>query len=62
MTPRTAKLTPKQAAAIIGVSLNTLGNWRRQNLGPPYIRHVHRIYYRQTDIETWEANNRVECG
>jgi predicted DNA-binding transcriptional regulator AlpA len=56
------RLSPKQAADRIGVSLGTLWNWRKRKVGPPFLTLVNRIVYRRSDIDAWEERNRVECG
>ncbi len=48
------KLTPKQAATMLGVSRNTLIVWRRRKVGPPYFRKVGRIFYLEKDVRDWE--------
>lgn len=54
----TAKLAPKQAAALIGVSTWTLYEWRQKRIGPPwYRRETNRIYYIQGEIEAWEKKH-----
>jgi hypothetical protein len=49
-----AKLTPKQAATMLGVSRSTLIAWRRLKVGPPYYRKVGRIFYLERDVRDWE--------
>ena len=44
------------AAALIGVSVRTLRNWRYQGEGPAYLRAGgpgSRVLYRYKDIEKW---------
>lgn len=38
-------LTPKEAAAQLAVSLDTLMVWRKEKRGPRYIRIEKRVYY-----------------
>jgi transcriptional regulator with XRE-family HTH domain len=54
------KLTPKQVAAMLGVSETTLWWWRRKRCGPTFYRQIKRIYYLKCDIEAWEAGNKVD--
>jgi len=58
----TERLTPKQVAALLGVNIDTLQEWRKRRIGPPFTRMVTRIIYKRSDIEAWEERNRVECG
>jgi hypothetical protein len=51
------KLTPKQAATMLGVSRSTLIAWRRLKVGPPYYRRVGRIFYLERDVRDWEFSN-----
>ena len=51
----TDKLAPKQAAAVIGIALRTLAEWRKRGIGPAWRqRETRRIYYLRGDIEDWE--------
>lgn len=53
------------AAAMLGVSLRTLANWRTRGIGPAFVRigAVHsRTLYRLDDLNTWLDNNRVETS
>ena len=49
-------LTPKQVAARIGVSANTLCQWRHRKQGPPFIKRVSRVYYAAPLLEDWYRN------
>ncbi len=54
-----------EAAAMLGVSLRTLANWRTLGIGPAFVRvgRVHsRTLYRIDDLNTWLDNNRVETS
>ncbi len=51
------KLTTKQVAALLGVSVTTLLTWRAKKIGPPYYRRVSRIFYLKSEIERWELSN-----
>jgi DNA-binding transcriptional MerR regulator len=56
----TDKLAPKQAAAVIGISLRQLAAWRKKKIGPPWRqRETNRIYYLREDIEAWENGHIV---
>jgi predicted DNA-binding transcriptional regulator AlpA len=52
-------LNTKEAAALIGIGVSTLYQWRVEKRGPRYIDLGHRIVYRQSDILLWlEAKTR----
>lgn len=53
-------ISAKEAAHAIGVSPQTLCEWRGKNLGPSFIRRVGRIYYTRDDIAAWQQRIRVE--
>lgn len=56
-----ALLDPAQAAAILGVQVETLNTWRCTKRYPlPYIRVGRRIRYREEDIMAFLASRRVE--
>lgn len=47
-------LAPKEAAAIIGVTVSTLCIWRKQKRGPNWRRtETSRIYYPRSELEEW---------
>lgn len=48
------RLTPKQVAALLNVGVNTLCAWRKAAKGPPYKKHVKKVYYLWQDVEAWE--------
>jgi predicted DNA-binding transcriptional regulator AlpA len=37
----------------------TLGNWRLQKKGPPYVCIGRNVRYLQSDLDTWIARQRV---
>lgn len=39
------------------MSTRTLEGWRRLKIGPPYLRIGHRVIYRLSDIEAYEAKH-----
>lgn len=48
------------AAAMIGVSYNTLLKWLRDGYGPPYHEMWNRRYYNPNDVTKWiESTYRV---
>lgn len=57
--PLPERLTPAAAAEYLGVSEQTLRNWRSQGRGPAYWR-LGRIFYVRTDLDRWARTRRVE--
>ena len=58
-------VSANEAAAMLGVSLRTLANWRTLGIGPAFVRvgRVHsRTLYRIDDLNIWLDNNRVETS
>lgn len=45
-----AGLTPKQAAARLGVAVCTLAYWRKHKRAPSYVKLGGRIYYPEREI------------
>ena len=58
-------LTPRQAAAFLLLSEDTLSTWRSRRGrvsrdgkgGPPFLRAGRSIRYRQADLESWLTNS-----
>ena len=51
-----ANLLDTQAcAARLGVSLPTLARWRRLGTGPLFLKRSGVVYYRHTDVTTFEG-------
>jgi excisionase family DNA binding protein len=55
MSPPTAFLTPKEAAAIVGVLPVTLLRWAHEGHGPPVLRIGGRHRYPRAAFESWWA-------
>src|SRR5881394_1751492 len=56
------RMTAREVAALIGVSVGTLANWRSARRGPSYYKlRPGRIFYLRRDVETWIAEARVTC-
>jgi hypothetical protein len=51
-------LKPAPAAEKIGVTPETLANWRWKQIGPPYYRVQGLILYRDDEIDAWVAAGR----
>lgn len=54
-------LKPEQAAAFLGVSIETLAQWRSQQRGPRYIKLENRLVrYRLAELEKYLVDHEVE--
>ncbi len=47
------RLSPPDAAALIGVRPRTLSDWRSRQFGPSFIKLSKHVYYRRSEIERW---------
>ena len=50
------RVTPKEAAKFLGVSVNTLANWRVQRRGPPFKKQNSRVLYEYSELAAWEGD------
>ena len=55
-------LTTQEVVDLLGVSLDTLAQWRTRKQGPAYIKHKGFVRYTRVDIDAWLDANRVETG
>jgi predicted DNA-binding transcriptional regulator AlpA len=55
----TALLGTKDAAKKLGVSVQTLANWRYYNRGPKWTRTGRSVKYRESELEAWVAREDV---
>jgi hypothetical protein len=55
-------LTSAQLAAQLNRSVVTLERWRRLRSGPPFIRMLGRVVYRQADVDAWLESQRQAPG
>jgi len=57
-------ISSRQLAALLGVSLQSLANWRVRGYGPPYLPHItgtgNKIYYRPDEVLAWLSGGTVE--
>ena len=59
-------LTPSEAATYLKCCTSTLANYRRKNIGPPYLKFGYKcVRYRFSDLEHyvktfWRKNNETE--
>jgi len=51
-------LTSEELATRWCISTQTLANWRHDKKGPPYIK-MGQIIYELSDIEAYEAKNKI---
>ena len=53
-------LTPEQAAVALGVSVNTLKDWRKKHCGPRYgVQGKRAIRYRLSDLRQYQDSSVV---
>jgi hypothetical protein len=52
------RLTTREAAALIGVTPNTLDVWRCRNVGPPYFKLTGLIRYDKAELLKWSQSQR----
>lgn len=48
-------MTTKDVAEMLDVNWKTVQNWRYLQVGPPYVKHRGRVYYRATDVKAYLA-------
>lgn len=48
-------LTTKDLAAMLDVNPKTVQNWRYLQVGPPFVKHRGRVYYRSADVKAYLA-------
>lgn len=53
-------LTAKQAAAYLGLQVQTLSVWRCQRRGPKFVRLGRAVRYRRQDLDAFIEANCVE--
>jgi hypothetical protein len=52
------RLSEKQAAEYVGISVSTLRRWRKRGVGPPYFKLGSVIRYTTTDLDAFIIENR----
>jgi predicted DNA-binding transcriptional regulator AlpA len=58
--PADRLLTPADVAALTGLGLNTLAQWRSQKRGIPFVKISRNcVRYRQCDFDNWIAGRIV---
>lgn len=59
----TQLLTPDQVAAYLGLSAETLAQWRSQRRGPRYVKVARQVVrYRGEDVDKWVLEQMVETS
>lgn len=54
-----SKLTTAELAAELKRSPATIMRWRRQRMGPPYLRVQGRVLYERSTIDAWLRSQQV---
>ena len=52
-SPIRRRLTEKQAAARLALSVRTLQQWRVKGGGPPFLKLGSSVRYNEDDLEAW---------
>lgn len=60
MANSTVLLMPEDAAAELGIAIQTLAKWRHQHKGPPFVRIGRNIRYRPAAIVAWIEAQEVD--
>lgn len=55
-------LTPEEVAAITGMSVETLAQWRSQKRGIPYLKIGRAVRYDPVDVQTYLEGCRVSVS
>ena len=45
--------TETELADRLTLKVQTLQSWRRENVGPPYVKLVGTVRYREDDVDAW---------
>lgn len=55
-------LTPKEAAELLDIKVNTLATWRCHKRYPlPYIKCGRKIRYKEADINAFIEQRKISC-
>lgn len=52
----------KIAARVIGLGHRTLEQWRHLGKGPAYLKVGRQVRYRQSDLDVWLQDRRIQPG
>lgn len=58
----TQLMTPAEVAQYLGVSIDTLANWRYLRKGPAYVRQGRIVRYSTDALAAWISTNEVTAG
>ena len=53
---------PEKVAKQLGVTAQTLANWRSEGSGPRFVKVGRLVYYRRSDVSAWLAKQLREPG
>jgi hypothetical protein len=53
-------MTKQQAASYLGLSVETLDNWRYTGVGPAYVKFPKAVMYRRGDLDTYVTVQTVQ--
>ncbi len=56
------KLTTRELASELKRAPETIVRWRRQRIGPPWIRLQGRVLYDRKTVEAWLQGQQVQAG
>ena len=60
---RVAIVSPEKAAALLGIEVGTLANWRYRGVGPRFLRLGGRVRYRLADLADYlDAQTRTRTS
>ena len=59
---KSALVNEKEAAAILGVALQTVRNWRVRRVGPSYVKYSSAVRYDLRDLQEYIRQHRIVLG
>ena len=59
---KSALVNEKEAAAILGVALQTVRNWRGRRVGPSYVKYSSAVRYDLRDLQEYIRQHRIVLG
>jgi len=55
-------LSAREVAAVVGVHPDTVKEWRKRRVGPPYVKtDTGRIRYPENELQQWLQNRTVSA-
>lgn len=61
-TPADEMLVTNEVSSLVRRSPETLVRWRRQRVGPPFIRMQGRVLYSRARVMKWLQDQSVQAG